>query len=166
MIRQTAGTMGVCLLVAGMSAACGSQSVGSSIAPSSVAVAPEATSASTAGVTTAGDRSTGTPAQRPTDTPKRPTDTAQRLTDATQRPADTQWLRGAGVISRVLEGTECPTLTFGIEGDEFTVSSDTRYDNGRCDDLEVGARVAWAGAKRAHDSDVLVTHVKFAPLSR
>jgi hypothetical protein len=81
-------------------------------------------------------------------------------------PASAELLRGEGVISRVLEGTACPALTFEIEGDVFKVSCDTRYDNGRCEDLEVGARVAWAGAKRAPETAVFVQRLKFAPLSR
>jgi len=145
MTRQTAGTMGVCLLVAAMSAACGSGSAGSSVAPSSVAASTAGASASTGVVTTTGDRSTRTPAQP---------------------PADAQSLRGEGVISRVDESSACPALTFEIDGDAFKVSHDTRYDNGRCEDLQVGARVAWAGVKRAHDTAVLVQRLKFAPLSR
>ncbi len=147
MNRQTAGTMGVCLLVAAVTAACGSRSVGSSVAPSSVAATPDAASASTSSVqTTAGDRGGRTPVPPP--------------------PAAGESLRGEGVISRILEGTACPALTFEIDGDTLKVSHDTRYDNGRCDDLQVGARVAWAGVKRAHDTAVLVQRLRFAPLSR
>jgi hypothetical protein len=46
------------------------------------------------------------------------------------------------------------------------VSRETRYDNDGCEDIEVGARVAWAGAKRSVDTAVLVQRRKFAPLSR
>ena len=145
MKRQTAGTMGVCLIAAAITAACGSDAGGTIVAPSSVAASPAAASASTSGMTTAGDRSARTPAQP---------------------PASAELLRGEGVISRVLEGTACPALTFEIEGDVFKVSRDTRYDNGRCENLEVGARIAWAGAKRAPETAVFVQRVKFAPLSR
>src|SRR5437867_1412099 len=116
MNRQTAGTMGVCLLVAAVAVACGSGSVGSSVAHSSVAATPDAASASTSSVqTTAGDRGGRTPVPP---------------------PAAGESLRGEGVISRVLEGTACPALTFEIDGDTLKVSHDTRYGNGRCDDLQ------------------------------
>jgi len=138
--------MGVCLLAAAVSTACASGSVGSSVAPTSVDASASGGSASTSAVVTAaGDRGSRTPAQP---------------------PAAVELLRGKGVVSRVLEDTACPALAFEIEGDGFKVSKETRYDNGRCEDIEVGARVAWAGAKRSAETFVLVQRLKFAPLSR
>jgi hypothetical protein len=78
------------------------------------------------------------------------------------RPATDSLVEGEGVVTGLVSGTACPTLSFLIGPYTITVTASTTYQGGTCADIKVGSRVNVYGTRQG-DGSLLVTRLVLKP---
>jgi Domain of unknown function (DUF5666) len=74
------------------------------------------------------------------------------------RGRNPEHVEGEGIITAVDATTSCPTLTFSIGAKSISVTADTVFQRGTCDDLKIGKRVHVKGEML--DDDVVATTIE------